>query len=64
MAEIVRRLHAEARRALNSPEVKEKLTQTGNEPVVSSPEEFAAFIRAEIGKWAKVIKDSGLQKID
>lgn len=63
-ADIVRRLHAEARRALNSPEVKEKLTQTGNEPVVSSPEEFAAFIRAEIGKWAKVIKDSGLQKID
>jgi len=63
-AEIVRRLHAEARRALNSPEVKEKLAHTGNEPVVSSPEEFAAFIRAEIGKWAKVIKDSGLQKID
>lgn len=63
-ADIVRRLHTEARRALNSPEVKEKLAQTGNEPVVSSPEEFAAFIRAEIGKWAKVIKDSGLPKID
>lgn len=63
-AEIVQRLHAEARRALNSPDVTEKLAKTGNVPVVSSPEEFAAFMRAEIGKWAKVIKDSGLEKID
>jgi len=63
-AGIVRRLHAEARRALNSPDVAEKLEKTGNVPVVSSPEEFAAFVRAEIGKWAKVIKDSGLKKID
>ena len=63
-AGIVRRLHAEARRALNSPDVAEKLEKTGNVPVVSSPEEFAAFVRAEIGKWAKVIRDSGLKKID
>lgn len=63
-AEIVQRLHAEARRALNSPDVTEKLAKTGNVPVVSSPEEFAAFMRAEIGKWAKVIKESGLEKID
>lgn len=63
-AGIVRQLHAEARRGLNSPDVAEKLEKTGNLPVVSSPEEFAAFVRAEIGKWAKVIKDSGLKKID
>lgn len=63
-AEIVRRLHAEARRGLNSPDVTEKLTKTGNVPVVSSPEEFAAFVRAEIAKWAKVIKESGLEKVD
>lgn len=62
--DIVRRLHAEAVRALNSPDVKEKLMKTGNEPVVSSPEAFAAFLRAEIDKWAKVIKDSGLKTID
>lgn len=63
-AAIVQRLHAEARRALHSPDVAEKLEKTGNVPVVSSPEEFAAFVRAEIGKWANVIKDSGLKKID
>jgi len=64
LAEIVRRLHAEARRALNSPDMTEKLAKTGNVPVASSPEEFVAFMRAEIGKWAQVIKDSGLKKID
>jgi tripartite-type tricarboxylate transporter receptor subunit TctC len=63
-AEIVQRLHAEARRGLNSPEVAEKLAKTGNVPVASSPPEFAAFIRAEIDRWAKVIKDSALEKID
>jgi len=40
---------------------KEKLAKTGNEPVVSSPEEFTAFMRAEIGKWAKVVKESKLR---
>lgn len=63
-SDIVRRLNAEAKRALNSPDVKAKLAKTGNEPVASSPEEFAAFLRAETAKWAKVIKDSGLEKID
>ncbi|HEV8517595.1 MAG TPA: tripartite tricarboxylate transporter substrate binding protein [Burkholderiales bacterium] len=60
-ADIVRRLYAEAGRALNSSEVKGKLVKTGNEPVVSSPEEFSAFMRTEIVKWAKVAKDSGLR---
>lgn len=63
-ADIVRRLHAEVKRALNSPDVKEKLAKTGNEPVASTPEEFAAFLRAETAKWAKVIKESGLRKIN
>jgi tripartite-type tricarboxylate transporter receptor subunit TctC len=58
--EIVRRLHAEAKRGLNSPDVKEKLVRTGNEPVVSTPEEFATFVRAEIAKWAKVVKEANL----
>jgi tripartite-type tricarboxylate transporter receptor subunit TctC len=55
-ADLLRQLHAEAGRALNSPDVKEKLAKTGNEPVASSPEEFAVFVRAEIGKWAKLVK--------
>lgn len=62
--EIVQRLHAEVKRALDSPDAKAKLARTGNEPVASSPEEFAAFLRAETTKWAKVIKDAGLKKIN
>ncbi|MGE5525564.1 MAG: Bug family tripartite tricarboxylate transporter substrate binding protein [Rhodospirillaceae bacterium] len=63
-SDIVQRLHTESRRALNSPEVVEKLRKSGNVPVVSSPAEFAAFMRAEIDKWAKVIRDEKLAKID
>jgi tripartite-type tricarboxylate transporter receptor subunit TctC len=62
--DIVRRLHAGVKRALGSPDVKEKLDKTGNEAVASSPEEFAAFLRAEIAKWAKVIRDAGMKKIN
>ena len=60
-ADIVRRLHAEAKRGLNSPDVKDKLEKAGNEVVTSTPEEFAAFLRAEITKWAKVVKEAGLK---
>jgi tripartite-type tricarboxylate transporter receptor subunit TctC len=63
-AGIVSRVHAESKRALNTPDVKETLAKTGNETVASSPEEFAAFLRAEIVKWAKVIKESGIKKVD
>jgi tripartite-type tricarboxylate transporter receptor subunit TctC len=62
--EIVRRLQAEAAKALTTPEARDKLVRSGNEPVVSSPDEFNAFLRAEIAKWAKVIQSSGLKKID
>ena len=62
-AEIVRKLHEESRRALSSPEIKDKLVKAGNEPVGTSPAEFAAFVRAEYDKWAKVIRQANL-KID
>ena len=59
--ELVRRLYTEAAAALGNPEVKEKLAQSGNEYVMSTPEEFVGFIRAEIAKWTKVGKDSGIR---
>jgi tripartite-type tricarboxylate transporter receptor subunit TctC len=62
--DIVKRLHSEARRALNSPDVVEKLTRSGNTPVASAPEAFAAFVRAEIDKWAKVVRDARLEKVN
>jgi tripartite-type tricarboxylate transporter receptor subunit TctC len=62
--EIVQRLHAEARRALTHPEVASRLVRTGNTPIVSTPEEFTAFIRAEIDKWIRVIKAEGISQAD
>ena len=53
------RIHAEATRALMSADVKERLERTGNEVVVSTPEEFSALLRSELVKWGKVVRASG-----
>jgi tripartite-type tricarboxylate transporter receptor subunit TctC len=60
---IVERIAAEAKRIWALPEVVTSLKNLGAEPVVSTPNEFAAFTRAERGKWAEVVKASGV-KID
>jgi tripartite-type tricarboxylate transporter receptor subunit TctC len=57
--EIVNRLNAEITRALESPDVKERLTGLGFDVQRMSPGEFAAFVRAEVPKWAQAVKDSG-----
>jgi tripartite-type tricarboxylate transporter receptor subunit TctC len=59
--EIVARLHAEIARALRAPDVRERLAADGAEPVGSSPEEFAAFIKSEIDKWARVASAAGIR---
>ena len=58
---IVAKLHAEIARALRSPEIGERLALEGSEPGGNTPEEFAAFIKREIAKWARVVKESGLK---
>ena len=57
--EIVLKLQSEVARALKVPELRAKLVQQGADPIGSSPEEFAAYMRAETAKWAKVVKASG-----
>ncbi len=49
--------------AINSPSVKEKYLAMGAQPVGSTPAQFSAFIKNEITKWTKVVKDSGA-KVD
>lgn len=57
--EVTRRLNETLARVMELPEVKERLTGAGMEPVGGSPDDFARFIRAEIAKWVKVAKDVG-----
>ena len=57
--EIVVRLHIESLKLLKQPDVKERLDSAGFEVIGNTPEQFAAFIRAEIDKWARVVKASG-----
>lgn len=59
--EIVTRLHSELVKALHHPEMQKRLSADGVVPIGSSPEQFAQHIRAEINRWAKVIKDANIR---
>jgi tripartite-type tricarboxylate transporter receptor subunit TctC len=56
---IVARLNSEFVKALNMPDVRERLTSLGFEIAASTPEFYGNYIRSEIQKWAKVVKLSG-----
>jgi len=57
----VARLHAEVARALAAPDVRSRLLDGGAQIVGSSPEEFAAYFKAEIAKWAQTVKVAKIQ---
>jgi tripartite-type tricarboxylate transporter receptor subunit TctC len=59
--EIVAKLNAEIVRALNAPDVKEGFISRGLVPVGNTPAQFDAFIRAEMAKWSKIIKEAGIK---
>ena len=56
---VVTQLNSEINRILELPEVVELFHKQGVEPLGGSPDAFAAFLRAQTAKWAKVLKDSG-----
>jgi tripartite-type tricarboxylate transporter receptor subunit TctC len=58
---VIRRIHQSLVRVLAIPAVSERIVGVGAEPVGSSPEEFAAFIRSELTTWAKVIQEVGIR---
>jgi tripartite-type tricarboxylate transporter receptor subunit TctC len=58
-AAIVTKLNTELVKTLRLPEIRERMAEQGAEPSPMTPEAFAAFQKAEVVKWAKVVKDSG-----
>ena len=59
--DIITRLHAETTILFAGPETRQRLTNEGAEPVVSSPEAFAEFVKAEIDKWSDVGRRAKIQ---
>ena len=61
--EIVAKLHDDIVRVLRQPDVKERFAGEGGDIIADTPEQFGVFIRKEIPKWTKVIKDAAV-KVD
>ena len=59
--EIIGKLNTEIVRILEMPDVRDKITDRGLEPFSSTPEQFAAVIKADGAKYAKLVKDIGLK---
>ena len=58
---VINRLHAEIAKIVKVPEIRERFLALGAEPAGTTPDQFAAFFRNEVAKWAKVVKESGAQ---
>jgi tripartite-type tricarboxylate transporter receptor subunit TctC len=58
---IVTRLNAELVKIMHAPEMKDRLATMATDPVTSTPEEFADYIKREIVKWGEVVRQAGLK---
>ncbi len=58
--EILQKVQRETARVLSAPDIRERLSGLGAEPVGSTPEQFAAFIKAEAEKWSRVTREAGI----
>ncbi len=58
--DIITRLNQEITRGYSTPDVRDRLLREGNDVVLNSPEQFETFFRAEMEKWAKVIRSAGI----
>ncbi len=59
--ELIKQLNAACNKALQDPEVKEKILSQGNEIGGGTPEQFAALIKTEAPRWAKVVRDAKIE---
>jgi tripartite-type tricarboxylate transporter receptor subunit TctC len=59
--EIIARLNTEVVKVMHHPDMRDKLSAEGGEVVGSSPEQFSEFIKAELRRWAKVVKEGNIR---
>ena len=59
--EIIARLNTELNKALRAPDIQERLFKMGAQPEPSTPRELDDYVRKELAKWAKVVKDVGIK---
>jgi tripartite-type tricarboxylate transporter receptor subunit TctC len=59
-AAIVKRLHSEAARIMAQPDVSKKIADMGADVVANTPQQFAAYIKSEVARWGKVIRDANI----
>lgn len=58
---IIDKIHADVVKILKAPDVREKLIAAGSDPVGSTPEEFLAFVKVELARWGKVIRENNIR---
>ena len=58
---IVDRLRTELTKVMQSPDIKERFTLLGMQPVTSTPQELATLLKDELAKWGKVVRDAGIK---
>ncbi len=58
---IIARLNAEITKALQSPDVRQGFVNTGTDPVTGTPAEFGAFVKSEVEKWTRVVREAGIK---
>jgi tripartite-type tricarboxylate transporter receptor subunit TctC len=58
--EIIAKLHADIVKVLARPDMKERMRALGFEPIGDPPDKFAAYVRAEVAKWSKVVREAGV----
>ncbi len=61
--EIVSRMQREIEKIVNLPEIQERLSASGAEPVASTPEQFGAYVAAEVAKWDRVVKQAKIPPV-
>jgi tripartite-type tricarboxylate transporter receptor subunit TctC len=58
---IITRIHDDIVKALNLPDLKERMANDGTDTVGSTPEAFTAYLKTEVAKWAKVVKAANVR---